>query len=70
MMNSCASAARAAASTSVAVASGRPNAMLAVMESEKRNESSNTTPMLPRNDWSVASRTSTPSIEIVPECTS
>ncbi len=70
MMNSCASAARAAVSTSAGVASGRPNAMFAVIESEKRNESSNTTPMLPRNDCSVASRTSTPSIVTAPECTS
>ena len=52
-MNSCASAARAAVSTSAVVASGRPNAMFAVIESEKRNESSNTTPMLRRSECSV-----------------
>ena len=40
--------------------------MLAVIVSEKRNESSNTTPMLRRSESRCTSRTSTPSIVIAP----
>ena len=65
-MNSCASAARAAASISSRVASGRPKPMLAVIVSEKRNESSNTTPMLRRSESRRTSRTSAPSMVMRP----
>ena len=66
VMKSWAPAARAAASTSARVASGRPYAMLLCTESEKRKLSSKTTPMLRRSESSVTSRRSMPSTVIAP----
>ncbi len=52
-MKSCASATRAAASTSAVVASGRPKAIFSRTVLEKRNVSSKTTPTFLRRESSV-----------------
>ena len=65
-MNSCACASVAARTTSSSVASGAPKAMFSRTVAEKRNGSCETMPISRRSDWSVTSRTSTPSIVIRP----
>ena len=56
----------AAASISSNVASGLPYAMFVLTLSEKRKHSSNTTPIWRRNDATVTSRTSCPSMRRAP----
>ena len=65
-MNSCACAARAAASTASCGASGIPSAMLSRIDAEKRNGSCEMTPISRRSDRRARSRTSTPSTSDAP----
>jgi hypothetical protein len=69
-MKPSASAARAAATISSRVASGRPNAMLPATVSENRKLSSITRPMADRSESCVRSRTSCPPTRSVPPLTS
>jgi hypothetical protein len=66
LMNSCALAACAAASTSCRVAPGLPYAMLSATLMGKRNGSCSTSETCPRRLFSVTSRTSMPSISTRP----
>ena len=65
-MNSCACAARAAASTASCGASGSPNAMLSRTDAEKRNGSCEMTPISRRSERRSTSRTSMPSTSTRP----
>ncbi len=69
-MNSWAAAARAAASTSASLASGRAWAMLARRVSSNRNGSWVTRAMWSRSEAIPTSRTSTPSMATRPAVTS
>ena len=65
-MKSCAWTARAAASTSSGVASGRPKAMFSPIVPLNRNASCGTTPICERSDRTATSRRSWPSTSTRP----
>ena len=66
-MNSSAPTARAAARTSSADASGRPNAMFSAIVPLNRNASCGTIPICDRSDDAVTSRRSCPSTSTRPD---